>query len=75
MKLNKEDGVDGVMAEASSKVFASKGLISVSGADNAVVYTLDGRRVAEIAANSSVAVNAGIYVVRTAGNAVKVVVK
>lgn len=75
VKLNKEDGVDGVMAEASSKVFASKGLISVSGADNAVVYTLDGRRVAEIAANSSVAVNAGIYVVRTAGNAVKVVVK
>lgn len=74
VKLN-VTGVDGVKAEASSKVSASKGLISVSGADNAVVYTLDGRRVAEIAANSSVAVNAGIYVVRTAGSAVKVVVK
>lgn len=74
VKLN-VTGVDGVKVEASSKVSASKGLISVSGADNAVVYTLDGRRVAEIAANSSVAVNAGIYVVRTAGSAVKVVVK
>ncbi len=67
--------VNGISTEDASAVSTAKGSIIIKGNCSADVFTLDGRKVAEIDGNSSANVAAGIYVVRVAGSAVKVVVK
>lgn len=68
-----ELGVAGIEADAASQVTVEGGMIS-AGVD-ADVYTVDGRRVARIAAGEGVNVDAGIYIVRAGRGAVKVAVK
>lgn len=69
-------GVTGINAISESNngnvVSTGNGSISVKG--KATVYSIDGRKVAEID-NGSVSVQSGIYVVRTANGAVKINVK
>lgn len=69
------DAVKSINDNAVTNIYTSKGTISLNGSSAATVYTLDGAKVANIAANGSVNVAPGIYLVRTIDKAVKLIVK
>lgn len=69
-KSLKKSGVENLVdAENTVNVYGGNGEIIVKGADNAEVYTLDGRR------TSTTGLTPGLYIVRAAGNSYKVMVK
>lgn len=73
LDLNSSAGVADTFADNDdTKVYGATGKITVIGGD-VDIYTIDGRHVAHTA--ESVACNPGIYVVKTAKKAVKVIVK
>lgn len=70
-------GVDTVETVDGITVATDNGTITVNGANGGLVevYTIDGRLVASSNGSASFAVATGVYVVRTADSAVKVIVK
>ena len=67
-----QGGVEAIEADNETKVYGSKGQITVIG-DEVEAYTMDGRLVARSSEN--IPCSAGMYVVKTANKAVKVIVK
>jgi len=58
--------------------FAINGTLKVTGADSYIVYNVQGMKVADVkvnTANTSVSLKPGVYMVKTAGNVQKVLVK
>lgn len=69
-KSLKKSGVQNVIdSENAVSVYGGNGEVIVKGADNAEVYTLDGRRA------STTGLASGLYIVRAAGKTFKVMVK
>jgi len=63
---------------SNAYAYAINGTLKVTGADSYVVYNVQGMKVADVkvnAANTSVSLKPGVYMVRTAGNVQKVLVK
>jgi hypothetical protein len=62
-------------AKDNSSVFVSNGELHVSGANTYSVYTVQGLELAkDLSANNPIALRKGIYLVKTTGNAHKVIV-
>lgn len=69
-------GVEGIAADAKTfKAYGAYGEIIISGADEASIYSLDGKVVAKVAENGNVSVAPGLYIVKSGKEAVKVVVR
>ncbi len=74
LDLSGSAGIDDIVADkGDAKIFGGVGVVVVDGAEKAQVYTLTGQLVAEGA--GSIAVPAGVYVVKAGKDAAKVVVR
>ncbi|MDE7458690.1 MAG: hypothetical protein K2M77_07450 [Muribaculaceae bacterium] len=74
LDLTDAAGINDIVADKdAAKIFGGVGAVIVDGAANAQVYTIDGALVAQ--GNGSIAVPAGVYVVKAGTTAAKVIVK
>lgn len=74
LDLSGSAGIDDlVVADKTAKIFGGNGEVIVDGAVKAQVYTVSGQLMAE--GSGSIAVPAGVYVVKAGSTAAKVVVK
>jgi hypothetical protein len=76
LQLNNQTptGIGDVIAPAVS-VAGGNGIISVTGADNIVVYTVTGQIAAKSPTSGIIEVPAGLYIVRAGSATAKVIVK
>lgn len=72
-------GLDGAsvdkVEENASSISVQNGRITLNGEGSAAIYTIDGRKVSTIGANSSATLPAGLYIVTTPAGATKLMVK
>ncbi|MDE6279923.1 MAG: hypothetical protein K2M05_08105 [Paramuribaculum sp.] len=72
-------GLDGAsvdnVKENQTSISVQNGRITLNGEGTAVIYTIDGRKISTIGANSSTTLPAGLYIVSSSAGATKLMVK